>query len=182
MQTFKVLAPFSIAWHRTNMVILKSMLWRQQRVSFQWKRKKEGKKKSDTYMGSQYDKACFTTLSLYYPVYKYERVKFPSLFIKPFWLALLLSSLLWQGWQHVEKWTPFVYGWSAQVILEAYGHGGEADITIGCLVLHVGNTNLGVREKCFAWCIKKVLQDIACFTVGIPAREKFRVSCYLVEN
>lgn len=35
MQTFKVLAPFSTAWHRANMAILKSMLWRLQGVNFQ---------------------------------------------------------------------------------------------------------------------------------------------------
>jgi len=38
------------------------------------------------------------------------------------------------------------------------------------------------REKCFAQCIKEVLQDIASFTVDVPGEEKFRLPCDLVEN
>lgn len=33
-------------------------------------------------MGSQYDKACFITLSFYYLVYSYKRVKFTLMFMK----------------------------------------------------------------------------------------------------
>lgn len=120
MQTFKVLAPFSTAWHGGNMATLKSVLRRQLGVNFQWKRERERRKKEKCYIVGHYNKARFTIHSLYYPVCSYERVKLTSLFIKPFWVAPLLASadstkagITWQ------KWIPSAYRWSTWVILEA---------------------------------------------------------------
>lgn len=50
------------------------------------------KKRSDTYTGSQCDKASFTTLSLHYPVCIHEKVKSTSLLNKFLCLGLLLAS------------------------------------------------------------------------------------------
>lgn len=41
------------------------------------------------------------------------------------------------------------------------------------LVLHMGSTDLRVWEKCFAWCIKKMLQNIATFTVKVSGGRHF---------
>lgn len=91
------------------------------------------KKKSDAYTGSRCDKVSFAVFSFYYSVCT---LKFTWLFIKSFWLALLLASVLTvPSWQHVEKWTPFLYDSFGWVIhLKSSLVFREADIMLRCLL------------------------------------------------